>query len=63
NDIESLYLVALASDAAFENIEVSLFIDYAFIKKMLEKSSRYQFGNMVLNPVKYFKEKFTSKKR
>jgi ubiquinone/menaquinone biosynthesis C-methylase UbiE len=63
NDMESLYLVALASDASFEDIEVSLFIDYTFIKKMLEKSSRYQFGNMVLNPVKYFKEKFTSKKR
>ncbi len=62
NDIESLYLVALASDVAFEDIAVSLFIDYAFIKKMLEKSSRYQFGNMVLNPVKYFKEKFASKK-
>lgn len=60
--IESLYLVALASDASFEDLEVSMFIDYNFMKKMLEKSSRYQFGNMILNPIQYFKQKFASKK-
>ena len=64
--IESVYLVALASDNFFENLESSLFKDYNFIENMrmrFEATSRFQFGNMVLNPIQFFKQKFASKKK
>jgi ubiquinone/menaquinone biosynthesis C-methylase UbiE len=63
--IESVYLVALASDSPFESLEASLFKDYNFIKNMrkrFEATSRFQFGNLVLNPIQFFKQKFSSKK-
>ncbi len=64
--IESVYLVALASDDSFEGLETSLFKDYAFIKNMrkkLELTTRFRFGNLVLNPIQSFKQKFASGKK
>lgn len=64
--IESVYLVALASDHSFENIETSLFKDYDFIRNMrkrFEATSRFQAGNLLLNPIQFFKQKFSRKKR
>ena len=64
--IESVYLVALASDDSFEGVDTSLFKDYNFIKNMrkrLESSTRYKFGNLILNPIGFFKQKFASGKK
>jgi SAM-dependent methyltransferase len=66
NDIESVYLVALASDGPLAKLQVSLFKDYNFVvnmRKRFEATSRFQFGNMVLNPIKFFQEKFSSGKK
>lgn len=63
--IEPVYLVALASDAAFEPLGSSIFRDYDFIanmKKRFESGSRFQLGNLILNPVQFFKQKFSGKK-
>ncbi len=65
NDIESVYLIGLASDAYFQPLELSLFKDYNFVKymrKKFESSTRFQFGNFILNPIKFFKAKFAKKK-
>jgi 2-polyprenyl-3-methyl-5-hydroxy-6-metoxy-1,4-benzoquinol methylase len=65
NDIESVYLVALASDGPLSELETSLFKDYNFVTNMrrkLESTTRFQFGNLVLNPIHFFKQKFRSKK-
>jgi ubiquinone/menaquinone biosynthesis C-methylase UbiE len=64
--IESVYLVALASDHSFEDIETSLFKDYDFIRNMrkrFEATSRFQAGNLLLNPIQFFKHKFSGKKK
>jgi 2-polyprenyl-3-methyl-5-hydroxy-6-metoxy-1,4-benzoquinol methylase len=64
-NIESVYLVALASDNSFENPGSSLFRDYDFLRNMrkrFESTARFRFGNMVLNPIQFFKQKFSSKK-
>ncbi len=64
--IESVYLVALASDNSFEGLEVSLFKDYEFIRNMrkrLESTTRFQFGNLFLNPIQFFKQKFAGKNK
>jgi ubiquinone/menaquinone biosynthesis C-methylase UbiE len=63
--IESVYLVALASDNSFEGPGTSLFKDYGFItnmRKRLESTTRFQFGNLILNPIQFFKQKFSGKK-
>ena len=62
--IESVYLIALASDSAFEGVRISLFRDYDFIRNMrkrLESTTRFQFGNLFLNPIQFFKQKFARK--
>jgi 2-polyprenyl-3-methyl-5-hydroxy-6-metoxy-1,4-benzoquinol methylase len=64
--IESVYLIALASDNPFEVLETSLFKDYDFIRNMrkrLESTTRFQFGNLVLNPIQFFKQKFSRKNK
>jgi ubiquinone/menaquinone biosynthesis C-methylase UbiE len=63
--IESVYLIALASDNSFESPGPSLFKDYNFIKNMrkrFESTSRFQFGNLVLNPIQFFKQNLLRRK-
>jgi len=65
-NIESVYLVALASDNQFEKPGSSLFRDYEFLsnlRRRFESTARFQFGNMVLNPIQFFKQKFSSRKK
>lgn len=66
NEIEPVYLLALASDNALPRLGVSLYKDYGFVsymRRVFESTTRYKFGNMVLNPVQFFKQKFSGKKK
>jgi 2-polyprenyl-3-methyl-5-hydroxy-6-metoxy-1,4-benzoquinol methylase len=64
--IESVYLVALASDSSINGAGTSLFKDYDFIRNMrerMESTTRFQAGNLLLNPIQFFKQKFGKKKK
>lgn len=67
NEIESEYLIGIASDSSLLQPDMSLFVDEAFVankEDALKKSTRYQFGNLILNPIQFFKEKaFGNKKK
>lgn len=66
DDIESVYLIGLASDAPLESPGASIFKDYDFLKNMrkkLESTSRFQLGNLLLNPIQFFKQKMSKKKK
>ena len=66
DEIESVYLLALASDGDIPKLTPSLFRDYQFIDNMrrrLESSTRYKFGNLILNPIQFFKQKFRRQKK
>jgi hypothetical protein len=56
----------LASDEPLEKLGTSLFKDYNFVanmRKKFESTTRFQFGNLVLNPIKFFQEKFAPGKK
>jgi len=61
DELEALYLVAVASNNTSPAIGTSLFFDdiNTFKEGVLKTSSRYQFGNLILNPIQFFKEKFS----
>lgn len=61
--IEALYMIAIASNVPAPIIGTSLFmVDINALRDAaLKASTRYQFGNLVLNPVQFFKEKFSKK--
>lgn len=65
NEMESVYLLAMASDSLTPKLDLSLFRDYDFIdnmRKRLESTTRFKFGNMILNPVQFFKQKIFGNK-
>jgi ubiquinone/menaquinone biosynthesis C-methylase UbiE len=63
NEIEALYLIAIVSDNTSPIFGTSLFFDdiNTFKEGVLKTSTRYQFGNLLLNPIQFFKEKFFNK--
>jgi ubiquinone/menaquinone biosynthesis C-methylase UbiE len=66
-DIESEYLIAIASDSIVEVSGTSLFIDNDFAKKKIldfqQQSIRYKVGKAVLSPGRILKELFGAKRR
>jgi SAM-dependent methyltransferase len=64
-EIESLYLIAIASNNAVLKLNTSLFIDdiTKYQEILLKRSTRYQFGNLILNPIQFFKEKFFTNRK
>jgi ubiquinone/menaquinone biosynthesis C-methylase UbiE len=61
NEIEALYLIAVASNNTSPAIRTSLFFEEinTFKEEVLKASTRYQFGNLILNPIQFFKAKFS----
>ena len=58
--LEAEYLIAFASDEPIVYKNTSLFIDEDFnskIESKIKNSTRYKFGNFMLNPLDYFKKK------
>jgi ubiquinone/menaquinone biosynthesis C-methylase UbiE len=66
-DIESEYLIAIASDSIVAISGTSLFIDNDFAKKKIldfqQQSIRYKVGKAVLSPGRILKELFGAKRR
>ena len=57
--LEAEYLIAFASEEPIAYGNSSLFIDEDFSSKLeskIKNSTRYKFGNFVLNPIGYFKK-------
>lgn len=58
--LEAEYLIAFASDEPIQYSNSSLFLDEEFAAKTeakIKNSTRYKFGNLILNPIGFLKNK------